>query len=144
MSGGVHDLAAGNIMAQMIKNQGLMDLDPAASIRVRIGLIGKEADGSLTPRALRVGGGIKHIGDRRGIFPFPNLVIEVAHSNESLPKLKIELRNWISDDTSVQVAIGIKIFAPRVNATTRILALVYQRDCPHNPEQISVIRWRHS
>jgi hypothetical protein len=72
-----------------------------------------------------------HIGDSRGIFPFTNLV----HSNESLPKLKIELRSWISDDTSVQVAICIKVFGRRVNGTTRILALMYQRDCPHNPEQ---------
>ncbi len=35
----------------------------------------------------------------------------------------------------MQVAIGIEIFDPRVNGKTRILALVYQRDCPHNPEQ---------
>jgi hypothetical protein len=77
------------------------------------------------------------VGDRREIFPFPNLVIEVAHSNKSQPKLKTELRNWISDDTSVQVAIGIKIFGPRVNGITSVLvlALVYQRDCPLNQEQ---------
>ena len=76
-----------------------------------------------------------HIGDSRGIIPFPNLVIEVAHQCESLPKLKIELRNWMSTSTSVQVAIGIKIFAPQADESCRLLALVYQRDCLHNPEQ---------
>jgi hypothetical protein len=63
------------------------------------------------------------------------LVIEVAHQCESLPKLSVELRNWISTRTSVQVAIGIKIFAPQADQSCRLLALVYQRDCPHNPEQ---------
>ena len=49
--------------------------------------------------------------------------------------MSVELRNWISDDTSVQVAIGIRIFAPQADESCRLLALVCQRDCPHNPEQ---------
>ena len=133
-----HGYAAGNLLSQIILNLSdlsLRDMALAASIRTRIGRISKEADGSLTPRALRVGGGIQHIGDSRGIVPFPNLVIEVAHQC-SLPKLKIELRDWISNSTSVQVAIGIKIFAPQADEGCRLLALVYQRDCPHNPEQV--------
>jgi hypothetical protein len=133
-----HELAAGNLLSQIVgklRDKGLRDIDQAASIRTRIGRISKEADGSLFPRALRVGGAIQHIGDSRGIFPFPNLVIEVAHQFESLPKLRVELRNWISTRTSVQVAIGIKIFAPQADERCRLLALVYQRDCPHNPEQ---------
>uniref|UniRef100_A0A7S0M7T7 Uncharacterized protein n=1 Tax=Cryptomonas curvata TaxID=233186 RepID=A0A7S0M7T7_9CRYP len=132
-----HELAAGNLLSQIILNlnkRGLRDLDQAASIRMRIGRMSKQADGSLTPSALRVGGDIQHIGDPRGIFPFPNLVIEVAEC-ESLPKLGVELRNWVSACTSVQVAIGIKIFAPQVDSTRRMLALVYRRECPHNPEQ---------
>jgi hypothetical protein len=90
---------AANITTQIILNLNdlrLRDMVSAPSTTVRIGQIGKEADGTLPSRALRVGGGIQHIG--RGIVPFPNLVIEVAHSNESLPKLYLSASgDWYRD-----------------------------------------------
>jgi hypothetical protein len=97
-------------------------------MRCRIGRISKEPDGSFTPIALNDGEYVD--------TPVPTLVIEVAHI-ESLTQLKVELRNWISDCATVQVAIGVKIFQQPVGEARlhRMLALVYQRGHAQNPVQ---------
>jgi hypothetical protein len=41
---------------------------------------------------------------------YPTIVIEVAYVNESLPVLREEIKDWISEETSVMIAIGVKIF----------------------------------
>jgi hypothetical protein len=84
---------------------------------------------TLTPRGLRIGGPI--LDDGMG-DPFPNLVVEIAFS-EALTQLRRELAEWISVHTSVQIAVGIKIF-PERHGTRRMLALLYRRGVP-NPDQ---------
>lgn len=39
----------------------------------------------------------------------PNLVVEIAHTNESWPLLKQRLEHWMGHKTTVQVAIGVFI-----------------------------------
>jgi hypothetical protein len=41
---------------------------------------------------------------------YPTIVIEIAYANESLPVLREEIKDWISEETSVMIAIGVKIF----------------------------------
>ncbi|CAK4672951.1 hypothetical protein LEN26_007344 [Aphanomyces euteiches] len=75
---------------------------------------GQEADLALTPVGLSVGGPI--LQSSRG-FAFPNVVVEIAYKNDSLPRLRAKLARWMSDETSAQVAIGIKIFPTSLNRT---------------------------
>ncbi|KAH9076524.1 hypothetical protein Ae201684P_010468 [Aphanomyces euteiches] len=75
---------------------------------------GEEADLALTPVGLSVDGPI--LQSSRG-FAFPNVVVEIAYKNDSLPRLRAKLARWMSDETSVQVAIGIKIFPTSLNRT---------------------------
>ena len=131
----VHEHTAGNFLDQLsdaLRNAGCIDLQRAASIRCRVGRISKEPDGSLTPRGLRVGGTVKSATSDD--LPFPNLILEVAFKNESMGKLIQELKTWMSTCTSVQVAIGIKIFERQANGTRRMLILVFRRGS-RAPEQ---------
>jgi hypothetical protein len=84
----------------------------------------KEPDAGLRPVQLRSGGNVLDSGFGT---PFPNVVVEIAFQNESLPVLQNELRAWLSNHTSVQVAIGIKIFGKKQDGTRRILALLFRR-----------------
>jgi hypothetical protein len=78
----------------------------------------------LRPIQLVVGGNVLDAGFG---CPFPNIVVEVAYKNESLANLQNELHAWIGNNTSVQVAIGVKIFGLRDDGSRRMLALLYQR-----------------
>ena len=133
----VHEEVGGDIHHQVIfallEDYGLKDLKSTGSLLCRIGRICKEPDISFAPRGLKVGGPIKCMGT--GSKPFPNLVLEVAYRNESLSQLKMELMTWISRQTSVMVAIGIKIFTTRVDRSRRMLILVYTRNTGRNPQQ---------
>ncbi|KAK1929281.1 hypothetical protein P3T76_015233 [Phytophthora citrophthora] len=42
--------------------------------------------------------------------PFPNVIIEIAYKNRSSQMLPAKLQRWMSNDSSVQIAIGIKVF----------------------------------
>ncbi|KAL3665288.1 hypothetical protein V7S43_009916 [Phytophthora oleae] len=76
----------------------------------------------LTPVDLDVGGGVLAAAHNA---PFPNVIIEVAYKNGSLPLLRAKLQRWMDHDTSVQVAIGIKIFVGPV--TSRRVAILHRR-----------------
>lgn len=61
-----------------------------------------------------------------GDFPFPNFILKVAYKNESLPALRANLLRWVDHRySSVQVAIGIKIFPGCI--TSRRVAILHQR-----------------
>ncbi len=68
---------------------------------------GKEPDMSISSGGLMIGGSIMDNGYG---FPFPHVVIEIAYKNESLNGLCKIIDHWMLSQTSVQVAIGIKIF----------------------------------
>ena len=72
-------------------------------------------------------------------FLFPNLVVEIAVS-ESRSDLLADLRTWISDQTSVQVAIGIKIYTRRGSTVDGPLegmeAIVFRRRNVQNPDHV--------
>jgi len=88
--------------------QLLPSIKVKASPTCRLGLqCGKEPDMSLSPVGLTIGGSIM---DNDNGFPFPNLVIETAFKNEPLNGLCQVIDQWMLPQTSVQVAIGIKIF----------------------------------
>jgi len=79
-----------------------------------IGRNDKEPDGTFTPE----GRPSKDEGtslERR----YPALVVEVAHKNESYDRLIEILDLWLSDDTDVSVAIGLKIGSRRKDGTYR-------------------------
>ncbi|EQC27285.1 hypothetical protein SDRG_14906 [Saprolegnia diclina VS20] len=61
---------------------------------------------TILPRSLAVGGSVLDAGDGQ---PFPPFVFEVAGQNECLSDMRSKLTRWM-DGTSVQVALGIKIF----------------------------------
>ena len=90
----------------------------------------KQPDAALFPRRARIGTEI--LDDGFG-FPTPNLVIETAFS-ESRAQLVRELTAWISASTSVQVAVGIKMY-PNVHQGDRAEAIVFRRGVS-NPEQV--------
>ena len=79
------------------------------------------------------GGGIKCIDHK--CPPYPNLVVEVADKYESLKLLKEELRKWISRETSVMIAVGIKIFTRSVTMKPRMLISVYTGNTGLEPQQ---------
>jgi hypothetical protein len=91
---------------------------------MRYGGILKEPDESFSPIQLKIN---QNILDNGYGSPFPNLVIEIAHQNESLISLQEELAAWIGIHTSVQIAVGIKIFVHSANGTRRLLAHLYKR-----------------
>ncbi|CAK4088231.1 unnamed protein product [Aphanomyces euteiches] len=106
-----------SIMRQICRAGNDHDLDDSlfcGSPTCTIGDLGQEADLALTPVGLSVGGPI--LQSSRG-FAFPNVVVEIAYKNDSLPRLRAKLARWMSDETSVQVAIGIKIFPTSLNRT---------------------------
>jgi hypothetical protein len=128
----VHETTASKIVNQVIE-EILSSTNSIAMIRefvstmastTQIGLGLKEPDGGLRPVQLAIGGNVLNAGFGR---PFPNLVVEVAYKHESLLTLQNELHAWIGNNTSVQVAIGIKIFGLRKNGSCRMLALLYRR-----------------
>jgi hypothetical protein len=72
-------------------------------------------------------------------FLFPSLV-EIAVS-ESRSDLLADLRAWISDQTWVQAAIGIKIYTRRGSALDgRMEAIVYRRRNVHNLNPSHVVQ----
>jgi hypothetical protein len=127
-----HEIAGANISHQILSQVSLHTLPEVyamGSPRLRIGAKLKEPDMTLTPDDLGIGGPILDDGTGN---PFPNLVVEIALS-EALKQLRKELADWISAHTSVQVAIGIKIF-PERHGTRRMLALLHRRGAV-NPDQ---------
>ncbi|KAG9404244.1 hypothetical protein AC1031_005788 [Aphanomyces cochlioides] len=115
-----------SIMRQICHAGNEPDLDDSlfcGSPMCTIGDRGQEPDLALTPVGLRVGGPI--LQSSRG-FACPNVVVEVAYKNDSLPRLGAKLARWMSDETSVQVAIGIKIFPGSSNRTS----ILYLRGPP--------------
>jgi hypothetical protein len=135
----IHEATAGEI-SQMINEEVqtagnsiplIRTIKVKPSPRCRLGTRrGKEPDMSITPAGLAIGGSILNNGKGS---PFPNIVIEVAFKNEPLEStrenvgLRDVIRNWLTAATSVQVAIGIKIFTAR---SRRYLAILGVRNSP--------------
>ncbi len=90
---------------------------------------------TIRPCGTDIGNGV--LGDGFG-YPFSNLVIEVANSEPS-DQLLEELDLWISPETSVQVAIGIKIHMEKgcaVDGDVKSMeAIIYRRRSVLNPTQ---------
>jgi hypothetical protein len=110
------------------------------SPRIKIGSYIKEPDMTIRPRSSQIGNGV--LNDGFG-YPFPNLVVESA-CEESREQLLEDLKTWMSPESSVQVAIGIKIYASkggcmaaiphRRKVVEKIEAILYRRNVPY-PEQ---------
>ena len=90
----------------------------------------KEPDAALIPWRSSISTEV--LDDGFG-FPTPNLVIEIACS-ESREQLVRELTSWTSAGTSVQVAVGIKMY-PYSERSDRAEAIVHRRGVS-NPEQV--------
>jgi hypothetical protein len=111
-----HQSAAGaigqNLLGSMLAIGQDRILDLSTSPHIIIGSWIKEPDLSMQPSDILIGDGV--LNDGFG-FPFPTLVVEVAFA-ESRAQLLEDLERWISPETSVQVAIGIKIHGSKHSA----------------------------
>lgn len=90
--------------------------------------IHKEADGSWTPNG-RGGGGGDGGGapmDKRG-NPYPTVVLEVGY-NQSLDDLRYDALQWLSEPSTVQIVIIVKMWDRK-------------RTPPAKPTAISSPRW---
>ncbi|RHZ20764.1 hypothetical protein DYB31_007742 [Aphanomyces astaci] len=105
---------------------GLISSVEGPIVTCRTGDHGQEPDACVTPVGLTIGGAVLAA---KGVFPYPNVIVEVAYKNDSQERLRAKLDRWMSDTTSVQVAIGIKIDA----ATPRRVAILLQRGQPVMP-----------
>jgi len=65
----------------------------------------KEPDGSIKPYDRKTKGPFSN----RKHEEFPTVIIEVEHTNKTLTQLKQELDDWLTDTTTVIIAIGLKI-----------------------------------
>ncbi|ETV89787.1 hypothetical protein H310_15384, partial [Aphanomyces invadans] len=127
----VHAKTAGRIATiihQQVARTGndfdLLDtVEMATDPTCRTGQHGQEPDICLFPAGLAVGGAVLAAANNH---PYPNVIVEIAYKNESLGRLRAKLERWM-DNTSVQVAIGIKINA--INADR--VAILCQRGQPN-------------
>lgn len=108
---------------QTLGNVGLIRTIDEGQPTCTIGTAGQEPDASMTPVGLTIGCAVLECLSG---FPFPNLVIEVAYKNLSLDALRTKLTRWMSAQTSVQVAIGVKIAS---NSQSRV-SILCQRGLP--------------
>ncbi|KAF0712324.1 hypothetical protein AaE_012054 [Aphanomyces astaci] len=127
----VHSKTAGRIATAILEqiartgnDFGLLDtVDLATDPTCRTGNHGQEPDCCLIPAGLAVGGAVLEAADNH---PYPNVIVEIAYKNEALGRLRAKLVRWMHN-TSVQVAIGIKINA--INADR--VAILCQRGQPN-------------
>jgi len=135
-----HEQCAGTVRDQIYASSNipmydLMDsLATGSSPTCTIGNTVKEPDGSFRVCHLAVNPPL--VLDKGDGLPFPNVVLEVAYEHESKPTLEAELNLWMSPLTSVQVAIGIKIFKQRAGGSRAMLALLYQRPVYGPPQNV--------
>ncbi|ETV80984.1 hypothetical protein H257_06420 [Aphanomyces astaci] len=127
----VHSKTAGRI-ATAIRDQvartgndfDLLDtVDLATDPTCRTGNHGQEPDMCIYPAGLAVGGAVLEAADNHA---YPNVIVEIAYKNDDLDRLRAKLGRWMHN-TSVQVAIGIKINAVNANRT----AILCQRGQPN-------------
>jgi len=116
ISSDIHVATAGKILSMIQKEvliagnsiEMIHTIKVQASPTCRLGpQRGKEPNMSISPAGLTIGGSIMDNGYG---YPFPHVVIEIAYKNESLSSLRKVIDHWMLPLTSVQVAIGIKIF----------------------------------
>ncbi|KAH9130423.1 hypothetical protein LEN26_008539 [Aphanomyces euteiches] len=93
---------------------------------------GQKPNIRIIPVGLRVGGAVLSATRNR---PYPNIVVEVAYKNNSLQRLRVKIERWMQA-TSVQVAIGIKIFA----SSERRVAIIHQRG---REEPVTIVEFGH-
>ncbi len=63
-------------------------------------------------------------------YPFPQVVIKIVYKNESLNGLCQVIEHWMLPQTSVQVAIGIKIFVTSQGCLHRYRAIFAIHNSP--------------
>ena len=133
----VHQAAAGaigqNIIEIMCSSGQTRMLNVVPSPHMMIGSYIKEPDMTIRPTGIHIGDGV--LDDGFG-FPFPTLVVEAAFA-ESREQLLEDLELWVSPQTSVQVAIGIKIHGREVRHEGRVVdtveaieAILLRRNAP--------------
>ena len=129
-----HSMAGGKLVQEILfaayEATGYKELELKPPFDFKFKKYIKQADISLFPSRSSIGNGV--LDDGYG-FPTPTLVVEIAYS-ESRAQLLRELAAWISADTSVQVAIGIKMY-PYETESDKAEALVYRRGFKA-PEQV--------
>ncbi|KAF0700489.1 Aste57867_9019 [Aphanomyces stellatus] len=127
----VHAKTAGRIATTIRDQVGrtgndfdlLETVELATDPTCRTGDHGQEPDSCIYPAGLAVGGAVLESANNH---PYPNVIVEIAYKNESLNNLRAKLEHWMHN-TSVQVAIGIKINANNANR----VAVLCQRDQPN-------------
>jgi hypothetical protein len=132
----VHEVTASTIVFQILKGvqkasndiDMLDHIESSGSSKARYGATVKEPDAGLRPKRLNISP--PNVLDQGDGFPFPNIVIEIAYQNESFQLLLDELASWISEFTSVQIALGVKIFGRRVDGSRRLVAILLRRNAP--------------
>ena len=136
ISSDIHAATAGKILS-MIQEEVLIagnDIRLIRTIRIKASPTcrlgpqrGKEPDMSISPAGLTIGGSIMDNGYG---YPFPHVIIEIAYKNESLSGLRRVIDHWMLPQTSVQVAIGIKIFVTSQGRPQRYRAIFAVRNSP--------------
>jgi hypothetical protein len=100
------------------------------SPRCFIGDATKEPDLAVIPKTRKA-----RPFDTHG-HPFPSVIFEIAVANETLPFLKEELGLWLSSESDVKMAIGIKIFGKRKDGTRRFVLLFAVKQSNENEDVI--------
>ncbi|OQS02714.1 hypothetical protein THRCLA_21352 [Thraustotheca clavata] len=108
-------------VVQIGKDVNLMDTISEAAPACRVGNRVQEPDQAIVPHGLEVGGDVKAAEPGH---PYPNVLVKVSYKNDTLNQLRTTLRRWVASETSVQVAIGIKVFS----RTSRRVAILHHRD----------------
>lgn len=86
--------------------RNLDNLDSLRNVSCCIGSTCKEPDASLIPKNRNTAG--PYSGNKNQKWEFPTLIIEIAYS-ETKNSLLDSLKMWVSDYTTVNIAIGIKV-----------------------------------
>ena len=98
-----------DIIAETLREmfqRNLDNLDSLRNVSCCIGSTCKEPDASLIPKNRNTAG--PYSGNKNQKWEFPTLIIEIAYS-ETKNSLLDSLKMWVSDYTTVNIAIGIKV-----------------------------------
>ena len=115
----IHENASGKIYHQLRRT--LTNVISIGQADCLIGSIIKEPDASLVPEDRNTLGPYSNDKKRE----FPTVVVEVAFTHESEKMLLNELRRWLSNLTTVMVAIGVKI---KIKETVSIKFYLFERN----------------
>ena len=125
-----HDVAAAEITEQIRESvRGIVDertLRNWASPTCRIGANLRQGDSSIGPRG--------HESERKARKA--TTVVEIGYLHGTREDLKRSLSTWVSPESHVRTAIGIKISRERIGSTRRMLALLYEKGADNPVQEI--------